>query len=82
MNFEFNPLLHVARMADRRDVYWVVVGKPEGTRPLGRPRRRWENNIKMNLQDVVCGDMDWNDLVQNRDRWRALVNAVVSLRIP
>jgi hypothetical protein len=69
-------------MADRRGVYRVMVGKPEGMRPLGRPRRRWENNIKMNLQEVGCGDMNWIDLAQDRDRWRAFVNAVMSLRIP
>ena len=82
MNFAFKSLLHVAHMADRRGVCWVMVGKPEGMRPLGRPRRRWENNIKMNLQEVGCGDMNWIDLAQDRDRWRALVNAVMSLRIP
>jgi len=58
------------------------VGKPEGKRPLGRPRRRWEDNIKMALQGVGCGSMDWIELVQDRDRWRALVNAVVNLRAP
>jgi len=57
------------------------VGKPEGKRPLGRPRRRWEDNIKMGLQEVGCGGMEWIELVQNRDRWRALVNAVMNLRI-
>jgi hypothetical protein len=55
-------------------VYKVLVGKPEGKRPLGRPRRRWENNIKMDLQKVGCGVMDWIELVQDRDRWRTLVN--------
>jgi len=69
-------------MADRRDVYWVMVGKPEERRPLGRRRRRWEDNIKMDLQEVRCGDMNWIDLAQDSDRWRALVNAVMSLRIP
>jgi hypothetical protein len=69
-------------MADRRGVYWVMVGKPEGTRPLGKPRRRWENNIKMNLQDVGCGDMDWMERAQDRDRWWTLMNGVMSLRIP
>jgi len=58
------------------------VGKPEGKRPLGRPRRRWEENIKMNLQDVRCGGMDWIDLAQDRDRWRAPVNTVMNLRAP
>jgi len=69
-------------MADRRGVYWVLVGKREGRRPLGRPKRRWENNIKMNRQEVRCRDMNWIDLAQERDRWRALVNVVMSLRIP
>jgi len=73
---------HVVRMGDRRGVYMVLVGKPEGKRPLGRPRRRWEDNIKMDLQEVGCGDMDWMVLAQDRDRWRALVNVVMKLRVP
>ena len=60
----------------------VLVGKPEGKRPLGRPRRRWEDNIKMDLQEVGCGGMDWIKLAQDRDRWRELVNAVMNLRVP
>ena len=60
----------------------VFVGKPEGKRPLGRPRRRWEDNIKMDLQEVGCGDRGWIQLAQDRDRWRALVNAVMNLRVP
>ena len=58
------------------------VGKPEGKRPLGRPRHRWEDNIKMDLQQVVCGGMDWIDLLQDRDKWQALVNAVMNIRVP
>ena len=73
---------HVARMGERRGVYRVLVGKPEGKRPLGRPRRRWEDNIKVDLQEVGCGVMDWIELAQNKDRWRVLVNAVMNLRVP
>jgi len=63
-------------------IYRVLVGKPDGKRPLVRPRRRWEDNIKMDLQELVCGNMDWIDLTQDKDRWRAVVNAVMSLRVP
>jgi hypothetical protein len=69
-------------MGEGRGVYRVLVGKPEGKRPLGRPRRRWEDNIKADLQEVGCGDMDWIGLAQDRDRWRALVNVVMNLRVP
>ena len=72
---------HVARMGEGRGVYRVLVGKPEGKRPLGRPRRRWEDNIEMDLQEVGCGGMDWIELAQDKGRWRALVNAVMNLRV-
>jgi hypothetical protein len=65
-----------------RGVYRVSVGKPEGKRPLGRPRRRWEDNIKMDLQEVGCGGEDWIGLAKDRDRWRALMSAVRNLRVP
>jgi len=74
--------VHVACMGERRGVYRILVGKPEGKRPLGRPRRRWEDNIKMDLQEVVCGGMDWIELAQDRNRWLALVNAVMNLQVP
>ena len=73
---------HVARMGERRGVYRVLVGLPEGRRSLGRPRRRWEDNIKTDLQELGCGGMDWIQLAHDRDRWRALVNAVMNLRVP
>ena len=69
-------------MGERRDVYRVLVGKTEGKRPLGRPRRWWKDNIKMDLQEVGCGVMDWINLVFDRDRWRALVTALMNLRVP
>jgi hypothetical protein len=69
-------------MRERRDVYRVLVGKPEGKRPFGRPRCRWMNNIKIDLQEVGFGCIDWIELAQDTDRWQALVNAVMNLRVP
>ena len=73
---------HVARMVEGRGMHRVLVGKPEGKRPLGRPRRRWEDNIKMDLQEVEGGCGKWVELAQDRDRWRALVNTVMNLQVP
>jgi len=73
---------HVACMRERRGAYRVLVGKPELKRPLGRPRRRWENNIKMDLREIDCEVMDWIELVQDRDRWGTLVDVVMNLRVP
>ena len=73
---------HVARMGDRRGVYRFLIGKPEGKRPLGRPRRRWEDNNKIDLQEVRGSCGDWMELAQDRDRWRALVSTVRNLRVP
>ena len=69
-------------MGERRDVHKVSVGILERNRPLGRPMRRWEDNIEIDLQEVGYGGMDWTDLAQDRDRWRALVNVVMNLRVP
>ena len=74
--------VRVARMGEDRGVHRVLVVKPDGKRPLGRPRRRWYDDIKMDLQEVRCGCMDWIDLAQDRDRWREVVNAVMNLRVP
>jgi hypothetical protein len=73
---------HVAHMGESRGVYRALVGKPQRKRPLGRPRHRWENNIKMDLQEVGCGGMGWIELAQDTDKWRALVNMLKNLRVP
>jgi hypothetical protein len=72
---------HVARMGEGRGVYRVLAGKSQGWRPPGRPRRRWEDNIRMDLRKVGCGCVDWMELAQARDRWGALVSAVMNLRV-
>jgi hypothetical protein len=69
-------------MGEKKGLYRVLVGKPEGKRPFGRPRRRWEDNIKMTFQEVRCGCVDWIELAQDRDKWRALVNTVMNIRVP
>ena len=73
---------HVARVGEESGLYRVLVGKPEGKRPLGRPRRRWVDNIRMDLQEEGGGHVDWIGLAQDRDRWRTLVSAVMNLRVP
>jgi hypothetical protein len=73
---------HVARMRQKRNTYRILVVGPERKRPLGRPSRRWEDNIKIDLRDIGRGGMDWIDLTQYRDQWRALVNTVMNLRVP
>ena len=72
--------IYVALMGEERDVYRVLVGKPEGRRPLGRPRRRWVDNIRVDLQEVGCGYMDWIGMAQDRDSWRTFLSAVMNLR--
>jgi hypothetical protein len=69
-------------MGEKRNAYTILVGKPEGMRPLGRPRRRWVDNIKMNLREIRWDGMDWIDVAQDTDQWRALVNTVINLRVP
>jgi hypothetical protein len=69
-------------MRENRNAYRILVGMPEGKRPLGRPRRRWVNNIKINLREIGWDDMDWIDLAQNRDQWRSLVDTVMNLQVP
>jgi hypothetical protein len=73
---------HVARMRENRCAYRILVGKPDGKRPPGKPRRRRVENIKMDLNEIGWDGMDWTDLTQNRDQWRALVNTVMNLRVP
>jgi hypothetical protein len=73
---------HVARIGEKRNVYRLLVGKPEGKRPLGRPRRRWVDNIRMDLGEVGWGDVHWIGVVRDRNRWRAVVNSVLNLRVP
>jgi len=73
---------HVTHMGEERRFYMVLVGKPEGRRPLGRPRRRWVDNIRMDLQEVGFGYMNWTGLTQGRDRWRTLVRAIMNLGVP
>jgi len=82
MSFVGRWVGHVARMGIERGVYRVLVGKPEGKRPLERPRRRWVDNITMDLKEVGCGCMDWIGLAQVRESWRTLVSAVMNIRVP
>jgi len=78
----FNTLPYITALGAYMKSYRVLLGKPEGRRPLGRPRRRWVENFRMDLQEVGCGYMDWIGLTQDRDRWRTLVSAVMNLRVP
>jgi hypothetical protein len=73
---------NVARMGDKRNSYRILVGKPERKIPLGRPRRRWVDTIEMDLREIGCNGVDWVDMAQDRDQWRALVNRVLNLRSP
>jgi hypothetical protein len=73
---------HVARMGEKRNAYRLLVGKPERKRPPGRPRRRWVDNIRMDLGEIGWGDVNWIGLAKDRNRWRALVNSVLNLRVP
>jgi transcription termination factor 2 len=73
---------HVARMGENRNAYTILVGMPEGKRPLGRPRRRWVDNIKMDLREIGWDEVDWIDMAQDRDHWRALVNTVLNILVP
>jgi hypothetical protein len=69
-------------MGEKRNAYKILVGKPEGKRPLGRPKLRWEDNIVMNLREIGWSGMDWIDLTQDMDQWRALMNTVINFRVP
>jgi hypothetical protein len=73
---------HIAPMGQKRNAYGILLGKPEGKRPLGRPRGSWEDNIRMDLREIGWGNMDWIGLAQDRDQWRALVNTVMNLQVP
>jgi hypothetical protein len=73
---------HVGNMGEVRGAYNILVGRPEGRRPLGRPRHRWKDNIKMDLREIGFGDVDWINLAQDRDRGRPLVNTVINLQVP
>jgi hypothetical protein len=73
---------HAARMGEKRNAYRILVGKPEGKKPLGRPSHRWVDDIKMDLREIGRDSMDWIDLAQDRDQWRALVNTMMNLRVP
>jgi hypothetical protein len=73
---------HIARMGDKKNTYKILVGKPEGKSPLGRPRRRWVNGVNIDLREIGWGGMDWIDLAQDRDQRRAFVNTVMNLRVP
>jgi hypothetical protein len=73
---------HTARIGENRNAYRMLFGNPEGKRPLGRPKRRWVDNIKMHLRELRSDGMDWIDLAKDRDQWKALVNAVMNLRVP
>jgi hypothetical protein len=73
---------HVARIGEKTSAYRILVGKPGGKRPLGRPRSRWEDNIRINLRELGWGGMEWINLAQDRDQWRALVNTVINVRVP
>jgi hypothetical protein len=78
----FKIVNRVAQMGEKRNAYRFLMGKPEGKRPIGKPRRSWEDNVRMDLSEIGWGGMDWVDLAEDRDQWRALVNTVMNLRVP